>query len=147
MNKCTNFGDSIFILNTRIRNLRDLLILDADPELFLEKTLDDMDFIDTSLESLLAALIDNTRLADRDELFQSLYETEGRFQDSLVEAVNGQGTISAAEIPLLGDKATPLRIHSLERVKTLEDFLKSSEPASTEPVVSSDELTELLRDF
>jgi hypothetical protein len=127
--------------------LQDLLILDADPGLFLEKTLDDMDFIVSILESLLAALNDNTRLVDRAELFHSLYESAQRFLAALADAANGQGTISAAEIPLLGDKVVPLRAQSLERVKVLEEFLRGSEPASSEPVVSSDEMNELLRDF
>jgi hypothetical protein len=147
MNKCTNLEDNIFILNTRIRMLQDLFILDADPELFLGKTLDDMEFIDATLGSLLAALDDNARLVDRDELFHSLNESAQRFLAALTEAAGGQGTISAAEIPLLKDAIVPHREHTLALIKTLEGSRSGGEPASSEPVVTSDELNELLRDF
>jgi hypothetical protein len=49
MHKHINFEDNIFVLNTRIRMIRDSLILDTDPELFLEKTVDDTNFIDLTL--------------------------------------------------------------------------------------------------
>jgi hypothetical protein len=147
MNNITNFEDNIFILNTRIRMLQDLLILDADPELFLEKTLSDMEFIDATLGYLLAALNENTRLVDRDELFHSLYEAAQRFLAALTDAANSQGTISAAEIPLLADAIVPLREHTLEQIKVLEGFQSTGEHNSSEPVVSSVVLNELLRDF
>lgn len=127
--------------------LRDLLVLDADPGLFLEKTLDDLDFIDAVSGSLLAVLNDAIHLMDRDELLHSLYETAQYFLDTLTEAVNSQGTISSAEIPLFRDKVILLREHALERVRNLEAALSSCEPVSAEPVVSSDELNELLREF
>jgi hypothetical protein len=147
MNKCINFEDNLFVLNIRIRMLRDLLVLDVDPELFLKKTLDDMDFIDTVLGSLIATLNDTTHLMDRDELFHNLYETAQYLLDTLANTFNSQGTISSAEIPLFRDKVILLQEHTLERIQTLETSLSACEPVSTEPVVSSDEMNELLREF
>jgi hypothetical protein len=127
--------------------LMDLLILDIDPELFLKITLDDIDFINSVLGSLLAALNDNTRLVDRDEQFRNLKETEQQFLAILTDVLNGQGAISAVEFPLLRDRIVPIQEHILARITSLENSLNTGEYVSSEPLVSSDELNELLRDL
>jgi hypothetical protein len=148
MDKRINIEDNIFILNIRIRMIRDMLILDAEPGLFLGKTLDDIDFINVSLGVLLGTLIEKERLIERDELFQSLYETEQRFLDLLAELEYGQGAISGACFPAICEKAAPLRDASVTRRKTIEESIRKSGKLSMEPMmVSSDELSELLKDI
>jgi hypothetical protein len=142
-----NFGDNIFILNTRIRMIRDMLILDADPDFFLEKTLTDVDFIDAALDTLLRELAGNTRLIDRNGHFGQLHETEGQFLAALWDLANGSATVSVAAYPALRDKVSLIREHSLERQKAITQHISIDEAPSQEPVVSSDELNELLRDF
>ena len=75
MNARTNIEDNIFILNIRIRMIHNLLLLDADPDLFLEKTLEDADFISYTLDALLRQLAGSTRYIDRKEQFHNLAET------------------------------------------------------------------------
>jgi hypothetical protein len=147
MNRQINFGDTIFILNARIRMIRDLLILDADPEFFLDRTLSDVDFIDAALGALLRELIENTRLIDRNGQLHNLYETEGQFLGALWELANGSGTVSAASYPALREKLALIQERSLERQKTIRRDLIVEDSPSSEPVVSPDELNELLRDF
>ncbi|MDR3122312.1 MAG: hypothetical protein LBU16_00845 [Treponema sp.] len=147
MNKQINFGDTIFILNARIRMIRDLLILDADPDFFLDKTLSDVDFIDAALGALLRDLIDNTFLIDRNGHFHNLYETERQFLKVLWDLENGSATVSVSPYPALREKVSLLRDHSLERQKIIEQSFSVEEAPSSEPLVSSDELNELLRDF
>jgi hypothetical protein len=147
MNKQINFGDAIFILNTRVRMLRDMLVLDADPDFFLDQTLADVDFIDAALEALLRELLENTHLIDRDGHFRSLHETERQFLGVLWDLANGSGTVSVASYPPLRDKVALIREHSLGRQKTTEQRLSIDDSSSREPVVSSDELNELLRDI
>jgi hypothetical protein len=147
MNKQVNFEDNIFILMNRIRILRDLFSLDADPELFLEKTLDDIDFITQALTLLLQRLLENQRFIERAELFHQLTELEWQFSQVLSEFTTSQGTISVREYPLLIEK---IRIHqsrSLERRRTAENAGGASGSQAGEPVVSSDELSELLKDY
>jgi hypothetical protein len=147
MNRQINFGDTIFILNARIRLIRDLLILDADPDFFLDKTLSDVDFIDAALGALLGELIENTRHIDRNGQFLNLRETERRFVAVLWDFANGSGAMSVAPYPALREKLGLIRDHSLERQKTIERSLSVDAAPSSEPLVSSDELNELLRDF
>jgi hypothetical protein len=147
MSKQINFGDAIFILNTRIRMIRDLLVLDADPDFFLDQTLADVDFIDAALEALLRELVENTHLIDRNGQLRSLHETERQFLGILWDLANGSGTVSVVPYPALRDKVALVREHSQGRQKDLEQRISLEDPPSQEPVVSSDELNELLRDI
>jgi hypothetical protein len=147
MSKQINFEDNIFILNTRIRMIQDVLILDADPDIFLDKTLTDVDFIDAALGVLLRNLIENTHLIERNGQFYNLHETEQQFLKVLWDLANGPGTVSVTSYPVLRDKIGLIREHTLEREKTIEQYISDEAVPSSEPVVSSDELNELLRDF
>ena len=129
--------------------IRDLLLLDADPDFFLEKTLDDVDFINTTLTVMLDQLVHNERYIERDEQFHNLTETERRFIEILGELLNGEGSISAARFPIIRERIALLRNHALDRRNTI-DGLADTQPADqsvTTAVVSSDELSELLKEL
>jgi hypothetical protein len=145
MNKRINFEDNIFILTQRIRMIQDLLALDADPELFLEKTIEDIDFIDTALGILLDSLVKNNRLIEQEIQYENLSEMEWQFSRVLAALSNGSGNISAANFPILREKIGIMEKHSQDRNKIIENFRLQSNKPSTESVVSSDELNELLK--
>jgi hypothetical protein len=147
MNKRTNFEDTIFILNIRIRMIRDMLILDADPELFLGKTLDDIDFIDGTLTVLRENLLQHPHLIELEELFYSLSETEERFSGILAELSRGGGTISAKRFPIMAEKIDLLRQRTAERQKGIKESVRNMDKKNPDLVVSSNELEELLKDF
>ncbi|MDR2068426.1 MAG: hypothetical protein LBP71_00980, partial [Spirochaetaceae bacterium] len=102
-------------------------------------------FIDATLAFLLESLLKNERLIERDEQFQNLAETEGQFCQVLSEVLEGAGSISAVRFPVIRDKTTVLRKNSLERRKNIEGSVSQGHKPSAEPVVSSDELSELLK--
>ena len=139
-----NFEDNIFILNIRIRMIHDLLILDTDAELFLGKTLEDLDFINATLTSLLLSLKENLRLIDRDEQFHNLAETERQFCEVLSELDQGEGAISAIQYPELKDRLELLAGRSRDRRMSLEELMAETKNLTMEPVVGYDELHELL---
>jgi hypothetical protein len=147
MHKRVNFEDNIFIIAARIRVIRDLLILDTDPELFLEKTMDDIAFVDHTLDMLLGNLMANERLLDRNETLENLGDLEWQFTQALSVLQNGSGNISAFNFPLIREKIRILQNRSQERQKTIGESKEPEEDAAPEGAVSSDELSELLRDF
>ncbi|MDR2184856.1 MAG: hypothetical protein LBO80_04220 [Treponema sp.] len=148
MNKHINFEDNIFVLNLRIRIIADSLILDTDPELFLEKIMDDVDFINTNLGILLGNLIENERFIERNEQFHHLFETERQFAEILSGLEFGQGAISGSRFPVICDRIAQVRENTIRRRKTIEDFITKTSKTPIDPmVVSSDELSELLKDF
>ena len=144
MNKRLNFEDNIYVLLSRIRMIRDLLVLDADPSLFMDKTMDDIEFIDNTLGKLLMRLMENQRLIEREELLNHLSELEWQFSQILSEFLNDERSLSVKEFPVFKDKIMILRTHSLERRKMAEKT-ESGGKTSEEPLVSSNELNELLK--
>ncbi|MDR1428865.1 MAG: hypothetical protein LBI85_01125 [Spirochaetaceae bacterium] len=148
MNKRINFEDNIFILKVRLRMLEDLVRLDADPEIYLGKTLDDLAFIDASLSSLLDALLKNGKLIEREEQFHNLEDTEEQLDTLLHHILNGSGSVSAAQFPLIQEKIRAFQRLSAERKDFIRDARGQEEEAGFDAlVVSSDELSELLKDF
>jgi hypothetical protein len=145
MIKHINFEDNIFVLNIRVRMIYDLLLLETNPELFLKKTLEDIDFVDDTLGLLLDELIENTHLIERNEHFDNLSELEEQFAQVLTLFLNGSGNISAIRFPALREKIVFLRTHSMTRRKTIDDSRKQTDGTILEPLVSSAEINELLK--
>ena len=147
MNKRINFEDNIFILMMRIRLIRDTITLDADPEIFLEKTLDDICFTDHTLKVLLEYLQENNRLIDREELLDHLCEVERHFAQVIQDLLNHEGNLLIQEIPSIREKLIAIRSTSLERRKIAGNLDSLESNTTGSPIVSSDELTELLKAF
>jgi hypothetical protein len=148
MTRRINFEDNIFMLNTRIRVIRDLLLLDVDSDFFLEKTLDDLEFIDNTLSSLLDNLSNNKRYIERDEQFHNLLETERFFSEVLDKIFSGDGPVSVGKFPVIQDRIALVWNHTTDRRKAIEGLsFEKTEFTSMEPVVSRDELNELLKNI
>ncbi|MDR0524401.1 MAG: hypothetical protein LBG90_00835 [Spirochaetaceae bacterium] len=147
MNKHINFEDNIFILNVRVRMIQDILLLEADQDLFLKKTMDDIDFIDDALGILLDDLLENIHLIERNELLDNLSLIEEEFAGVLSLFLNGSGTISSGRFPAFREKIIFLHSHSLTRKKSIDDSRKQSDGVIMEPLVSPAELNELLKEY
>jgi hypothetical protein len=145
MNKRVNFEDNVFILMMRLRVIRDTITLDADPELFLEKILDDISFSDHVLRILLGYLRENERLIAREEFLEHFTELEWQFSQVMGELLNHDGNIPIRELPTIQDKIIAFRNSSQERRLAAEKLSRSSNIRSEDPLVSSDELSELLK--
>jgi hypothetical protein len=147
MNKHINLQDNIFILNSRLKILRDTLILDVDPSLFLEKTLDDIIFLDHALEVLLGQIRDNNRMFERNEVLDYFADLEWEFSRVLEEFSTGSGGVSAASFPAVQDRLRSLRDRGAERRRAVGDERQSTAAPPPEHTVSSDELNALLKDL
>jgi len=146
MKKRVNFEDSLFILMLRIRMIRDIITLDADPELFLEKTLDDIFFSDQVLRILLRQLEENHYLIERAEVLEQISDIEKQFSRVLQNLLDHDGDFSIRQIPSIKEKIISCRDSSLERQKSAEKLTPAGNTPSS-PIVSSDELSELLKAF
>ncbi|MDR2377047.1 MAG: hypothetical protein LBD96_11495 [Treponema sp.] len=147
MDKRVNLQDNIFILNNRLRILRDTLTLDLDPALFMEKTIEDTEFLDRALETLLEYLQAHDRLFERDEVLDYLSDLEWDFSLFLTDLSGSPGNISAVLYPVLQERIGLLRSRGAARLKVIGENRKAVAVPSTENTVSSDELNELLKDF
>ena len=139
MDKQINLDDNIFLLNVRIRMLTDLLSLDVDPGLYLEKSLDDLKFIDHVLDSLFKYLTENSIFPDREDELNKLTDLEFRFEQLLT----GMGRC----FPSAKEQLLNFKNLCAARRQNIDTSRSSTEQSSSEPVVSSMELNELLREF
>jgi len=143
MNPLT-FEDTIFILNMRIRMIRDTLRLNPPPELFLEKSLDDLGFIDGVLEALVRTFLENGNHYNGNGESDYISDTEWQFIQLLTEFSLESSPFSAGIFPETMEKIAALRRASDARRKAVEGSGLPSEIAQAEPVVTSAEMNGLL---
>jgi len=127
--------------------IQDTITLDADPDFFLEKTLDDIYFTDHILTILLGCLEENHFLIERAELLEHLSDLELQFSRVLQNLLEHDGNISVREILPVGEKILTCRDNSLQRQAVIGKLNPIGPSKSVSPIVSSDELTELLKAF
>jgi len=147
MNKRINFEDSVFIILMRIKLVKDIIILDGDPEIFLEKLLDDIYFTDRCLGILLENIMANEKLISRDEYIGQLLDAERQFSGLLDNFLSHKGDISINENPAICNKLLSLQKSGEERQNTISIMKNGGKSETNIPVVSQDELNELLKDL
>jgi hypothetical protein len=141
-----NYDDNIFFVQTMIKTLRSGLALDIDPELFKDKALEDIFFIDSTLMKILSQLRENPNLIRRSEYLKSLLRAENAFLDFL-------GDILASERPLAeslspySHKVRACRSSHQSTLSDVQNMLHRPEQGSPEEdVVSQEELGFLLEE-
>jgi hypothetical protein len=144
MNKQINFEDTIFILNVRIRMIKDLLRLDTDPGLFYNQTMGDLEFINSVLEILTEKFLGNVKFTDREIEADNILDAEWHFGQLLNEVSNNRSPYSNASFPETQARIDKFKKSNEKRRKQLEETSGTVEHSIAEPVVSYAELNELL---
>jgi hypothetical protein len=147
MNKRINLQDNIFALNGRLKITRELLALDVAPGLFFEKVVDDINFMDHALGVLLEDLQENDRHFEREEALDYLSDLEWDFSQFLGEFAGASEGIGAAPFPAILEQVRVLQNQSTERRKQVDEKRSFVASPVMENAVSSDEMSELLKDF
>ncbi|MCL2193916.1 MAG: hypothetical protein FWB78_11050 [Treponema sp.] len=146
------FEDTVFLLNIRIRMVRDTMRLNPHGELFMERCLDDIMFIDNVLASLAQQItVDIEQDGTSDDaddangaangVVDYAADTEWQFSQLLTEFLLESNAFSARATSTERGKVILLREGSNARRKVFEKFSTSSQADLTEPVVSSTELS------
>ena len=138
------FQDTVFLVNMRIKMVRDTLHLSPPAELFLEKCLEDLVFIDKVLALLAQALADGGDQYGGNGEFSLASDAEWQLSQLLTEFAVESGPFSISANPEIREKITALREASDARRKVIEEAEQSSDMSNADPVVSSAELNSLL---
>jgi hypothetical protein len=144
MNKRINFEDTLFILNVRIRMIKDLLHIDTDSDLFYRQTIKDLEFISSVLDLMTEKFLSNLQLLDRETEADNLLDSEWQFSQILNEISNNTSPYSGARFPETQTCIDKLRTESVKRKKQIEDAYVPVEQSMAEPVVTHAELNGLL---
>jgi len=144
MNKRINFEDTIFILNVRIRMIRDLMRLDIDPNLFYRQTMGDLEFISSVLDILIGKFLENLKFLDREVEADNILDVEWQFSQIINEISGNSSPFSPTLYPEMPAIIARLRTDCLNRKKQLDESYVPTESVIAEPVVSNAELNGLL---
>jgi hypothetical protein len=148
MNQQFNYEDNIFILNIRIRTLADMMKLDADPDIFLEKTLEDIDFIAAKLNLLQENLAYNKHLISRDTQIHNLDETYEGFLELLNGMALGRGSFNVVSYPYIKGPVNEIIERCMKAQKQIAELMRDIETGTpNQRLVSQDELLALLEDI
>ena len=139
-----NFEDTIFILDMRIRMIRDTVHLNPPPELFLDKTLDDFEFLDRIMETFARSLTDSGNNFYNSDEIDCISDTEWQFNQLLTEFALNAGSFSTIAFPDIQEKIAVLRVNSDIRRRVFDESGVPEDMARLEPVVSSAEFNGLL---
>jgi len=143
MNKQFNFEDTIFILNIRIRMIRDLMRLNTEASLFYGQTMGDLEFINSVMNILTEKFMENMKFLDREAEADNILDTEWQFSQILNEVSNNSSPFSTVFYPEMPVLVNNLRKDSLRRQKQIEDSYVPTEHSAFEPVVSNAEINGL----
>ena len=144
MNKRINFEDTIYILNIRIRMIRDLMHLDTDVKLFYSQTMTDLKFINSAMDMLSEKFLNNMNFLDRDIEADNILDAEHQFNQVLIEVGSNSSPFSPAQFPEMLTFIANLRKNCAIRQKKIEESYVPTEQSLAEPVVSNAELNSLL---
>jgi hypothetical protein len=145
-----NFEDTVYVMNMRIRMIRDTLRLSTPPGLFLEKTTDDLGFINVVLTFLVRTLKENNGQLSGNGEFDNISDAEWQFNQLLTEVLYDSGSFFPQSAPEIREKILTLRENSNTRRKELFESVQAAAVIAiaaggqAEPVVSSAELSGLL---
>jgi hypothetical protein len=145
MNHQFNYEDNIFILNIMIRMLADMMKLDADPDIFLSKTVDDLDFIAAKMNLLKESLSYNKHLISRDTQLHNLDETYERFLDLLNGMARGTGRFNVINYPYTRESVHEIINRCASAQQQIVELMRDSESGVPDHrLVSTDEMSALL---
>jgi len=136
--------DTIFLLSLRIRMVRDTMRLNPLGELFMERCLEDITFIDHVLAVLAQHIAEESEENDINAVFDYAADTEWQFSQLLTESLLESNVFFSQASPQTRDKIITLRNVSNARRKIFEQFGTAMQDDLVEPVVSSAELSFLL---
>ncbi len=131
MSMKVHYEDNLFYLTTLIKSLKTGLTLDIDPEYFIDKIIEDILFVDSSLVKSFNSLKANPHLIKRKEYLRALLRTKKVFIDLLEETVSGRLAFS----PNLEPFFPKFRISLSEHIRDSSEIhaLLDEQPATEEP--------------
>ncbi|AEJ19575.1 hypothetical protein [Gracilinema caldarium] len=146
MSKRIHIEDTLFFLQSRIKLLSEGLMLNLEPDLFLESYFQELDHLQSSLAYCISAIQENEKYIDWEEQVHNLLDIEDDLETLINNLIQGKGTLGAAFIPI-SEKLELYKVSSKDRKTQLERLL-ALRPAEQDSgmVVSPQELRELLQD-
>lgn len=141
----TNYDDDIFFVQTIVKSLRTGLTLELDTSLFKDKVVEDILFVDKTLQRILQSLDANHYLIRRSEYLRDLLRAKRAFADFLND-VTGERLPFASHLASERESLQAAREQHIRDIADLQTAMdRADESPEAEDVVGQDEFRFLLQ--
>ncbi len=140
------YDDNVFYLNEIISNLDDALKLDIDSDLFLDKFVEDIMFVESILEQLYISLKENDLLLRRPEHLKRIMRSKYIFAELLNSIMNDDSDLGKNLHPFY-QKFRELVHEQRDHINEIRNLLSEATTVTQhEDMVSQEEFRILLED-
>ena len=143
MTRRINYEDDIFTLALQVRCLQDTLKLEVDPELFKERLLGDISWIDVTIGRLYQSLKESSQFVKRQEHLKELQKLKRAFGGAL-EALVEKRAPFAVHILEKTAELRAIRESHLRDIEEIRSILSGKGAPEVEHMVSTEELKFLM---
>jgi hypothetical protein len=146
MSKKIHFEDDLYFLTASIKTLQNGLSLEIDPDYFIDRTVEDIFFIDTTLDLLYASLKENEHLLGRSEYLRRMLSIKRGYAEFLGKLLTKELPFGVHLEPFF-EKLKGMKDRQLKDINEIFGIIEITGvgEAGDADIVSSDELTELFR--
>ena len=143
MTRRINYEDDIFTVALQVRCLQDALKLEVDAELFRERILGDIAWIDSITAKLLQSLRESSLYVKRQEHLKELAKLKRAFVEALDSLVERRAPFAAslADVMPALESRRQSNLHDMDEIRTL---LEGGGAQEEEHIVSAEELKFLM---
>lgn len=145
MEKQINFGDNIFFLTLILKGLSSGLRLSLDHDLFLDKLVEDIFFLEGSIEKVFELIKQRVLLIDRLEHLKNLETLSSDFAVFLGEIIMGNVPV-AEHLAAFSEKFDSIKDRQHKLVSEIKGIIHDTDQSETteEDMVSREEFEFLL---
>src|SRR5208337_1517880 len=143
MTRRINYEDDIFTLALQVRCLQDTLKLEVDPELFRERLLGDITWIDATIGRLYQSLKESSLFVKRQEHLKELQKLKRAFAGALDALVEKRAPF-AVHIAEKSGELRAIRDSHLRDIEEIRSILAGKGAPEVEHMVSTEELKFLM---
>ena len=145
MEKQINFGDNIFFLTLILKDLLSGVRLSLDHDLFLDKLVEDIFFLEGSIEKVFELIKERVLLINRLEHLKNLETLSSDFAAFLEEVIMGNVPV-AEHLAAFLEKFDSIKDHQHKLVSEMKGIIHDADQSETieEDMVSREEFEFLL---
>ena len=118
------YDENLFYINDIVNTISRGLRLDLDPDLFVDKFVEDILFVENALSVLHSSLINEDRLVSRADYLRRLIRAKKRFAEVLESIARSTRGFSTRIAPF-HDKFLDIARGEREHVQSIRDVLKA----------------------
>lgn len=139
------FQDNIYHLARTIDLVKEGLMLDITRDYFFDKTVDDLLFIDASLQKTMKQLEANPKISGYVQILHTLHSCQERYIQLLDFILKNKSAMQEDFIPLLGKLQSIRNNQSIQSEESKNSIEKSDKNRDSRDMVSQNELSQLLK--